>query len=1496
MDNTSDNVVESTTTNEGSDTVQSSITYTLGTYVENLTLTGTSAINGTGNTLNNVLTGNSADNILDGGVGADTMIGGLGNDTYYVENTGDVVTENVSEGTDTVQSSVTYTLSSNVEYLTLTGTAAIAGIGNELDNYLTGNSAANTLTGNAGNDTLNGSTGADTMIGGAGDDIYYVDNTGDVVTENVSEGTDTVQSSITYTLGTNIENLTLTGTSTINGTGNTLANILTGNTAANILTGGAGNDTYVVDNTGDVVTENASEGTDTVQSSITYTLGTNVENLTLTGTSAINGTGNTLANVLTGNSADNILDGGIDADTMIGGTGNDTYVVDNAGDVVTENTNEGTDTVNSSITYTLVANVENLTLTGTVAINSTGNTLANVLTGNSADNILDGSIDADTMIGGAGNDTYIVDNTGDVIIENASEGTDTIQSSVTYTLGANIENLTLTGSTAINGTGNTLDNVLIGNSAVNTLTGNAGNDTLDGGNDADTMIGGTGNDTYYVDNTGDVVTENASEGTDTVQSSVTYTLGANIENLTLTGTTAINGTGNTLDNVLTGNSIVNILTGGAGNDTYIVDNTGDVVTENFNEGTDVVQSSVTYTLSSNVENLTLTGTAAINGTGNTLNNVIIGNSVANMLDGGTGDDTLDGGTGNDTLDGGLGNDTYLFSVGSGQDIISQFDPSAGRVDTVQFEDVPSTGLNAVSRSGYDLIIQYGISDSVTITNQFYSSVYGVDQFTFSDNVTLTAAQLFAAYPVTMNLTDGDDNIAFIGDTSYIIYAGAGNDIVDGSHGSGNSGNNRIYGEAGNDTLIGGIGNDSLYGGADNDSLVGGAGSDVLYGGDGNDTLYGGDGTNSLNDNDNILYGGAGNDILIGRRGNDTLDGGTGNDTLDGGVDNNTYVFRVGDGQDLIDLFNYGSGKIDTVQFMDVASTGLTAVKRSGYDLILEYGVSDSVTIHDQFYSSVYGIDQFKFSGGITLTTAQLLASYPVTLMGTDGDDNIVGFSTNDIIYGLGGNDTIDGGAGADTIIGGLGNDTYIVDNTGDVITENANEGTDTVQSSITYSLGDNIENLTLTGTSAINGTGNTLNNVLTGNSSDNILDGGTGADTMIGGLGNDTYIVDNTGDVITENANEGTDTVQSSFTYTLSANLENLTLTGASTINGTGNTLNNILTGNSANNILDGGAGADTMIGGAGNDTYIVDNTGDVITENANEGTDTVQSSISYTLGANVENLTLTCSTTINGTGNTLDNYIIGNSANNTLTGNAGNDTLDGGIGVDTMTGGAGNDTYIVDNTVDVITENANEGTDTVQSSVTYTLSANVENLTLTGSTAINGIGNTLDNYIIGNSANNTLTGNAGNDTLDGGIGVDTMIGGAGNDTYVVDNTGDVVTENANEGTDTVQSSVTLGANVDNLTLTGTSAINGTGNTLANVITGNSAANTLSGGTGADTMIGGAGNDTYVVDNAGDVITENANEGTDTVQSSVTYTLGANIENLTLTGSTAINGTGNNKF
>ncbi len=519
------------------------------------------------------VTGTANDDLIllpnSGAMTGGTVDGGTGVDELRFTNAGTAQTLTLGSSLTNVEQAVIGTGSGPVADTTGTTANSVNASGVGYGLLMTGNAGANTLTGTAFGDQIDGGVGADRMVGGAGSDTYFVDNTGDIVTESSSTGgTDTVYASVDFTLGSNVENLVLTGIGNINGTGNSLANTLTGNTGNNTLSGGTGSDTmvgglgddtYVVNVATDVVTELSNQGSDTVNASATYTLPDNIENLVLTGTGNISGTGNVLNNTLTGNSGNNTLSGGLGDDTLIGGAGNDTYVVDSTADVVTEAANAGTDTVQASVGYTLSANVERLTLTGTGNIDGTGNDLANTLTGNAGNNVLDGGTGVDAMTGGAGNDTYIVDNTGDTVTESSGGGTDTVRASVTYTLGSNVENLVLTGTANINGTGNTLANI---------ITGNSGNNALSGGTGADTMLGGAGDDSYTVDNTGDVVTENAGEGTDTINSSVTYTLAANVENLLLTGTGNLNATGNSGNNTLTGNSGNNILDGGgAGVDT-----------------------------------------------------------------------------------------------------------------------------------------------------------------------------------------------------------------------------------------------------------------------------------------------------------------------------------------------------------------------------------------------------------------------------------------------------------------------------------------------------------------------------------------------------------------------------------------------------------------------------------------------------------------------------------------------------------------------------------------------------------------------------------------------------------------------------------------------------------------------------------------------------------------------------------------------------------------
>ncbi len=275
----------------------------------------------------------------------------------------------------------------------------------------------------------------------------------------------------------------------------------------------------------------------------------------------------------------------------------------------------------------------------------------------------------------------------------------------------------------------------------------------------------------------------------------------------------------------------------------------------------------------------------------------------------------------------------------------------------------------------------------------------------------------------------------------------------------------------------------------------------------------------------------------------------------------------------------------------------TDANRPSVEALWDAGGNDTFNAGNQTASVFINLNPGEFSsiGTGDRDKAYIAIAYNV---GVDDNyiENAIGGSANDELIGNNADNQLFGGEGEDTMLGGLGNDAYIIDNASDVVIENANEGTDdTVLSSVTYTLGENIEWLILTGIDAVDGTGNALNNVLNGNNAANTLDGGTGADTLIGGAGDDTYQIDNTGDVVSENANEGTDTVRSSISYALGANVEKLILTGTGAVDATGNELNNILTGNNAANILVGGAGKDTLISGVGEDTLIGDEGNDIL-------------------------------------------------------------------------------------------------------------------------------------------------------------------------------------------------------------------------------------------------------------------------------------------------------------
>ena len=674
--------------------------------------------------------------------------------------------------------------------------------------------------------------------------------------------------------------------------------------------------------------------------------------------------------------------------------------------------------------------------------------------------------------------------------------------------------------------------------------------------------------------------------------------------------------------------------------------------------------------------------------------------------------TINGTNGNDSLPGTADDDVINPLLG-----IDTVD-GAGGVDTlnVDYSGLPATLLQSsyilVNGSAYSGSL--ASSDNGSIAGTIFSNIEKIN-YTGDD-----AAASFLSVVVSPVVIDGQLNldggggqdgldVDFTAFDTATSFTATGPGAIDSNRGTfsnfesyyvrlGNGANSAATAD-GDDHIFAGTGDDTLSGGAGNDTIGGGTGVDVLDGGAGDDavivdfsdvndtsfvvsgsgvirnhgsflnfehyylTLGGGANTVALGTGDGAVKGGAGTDTISGGDRADLLEAGGGADSVNGG--NGNDIVSGGAGDDIID----GGGGTDVATYGDAA-------------------VGVRVTL------ATPGTQQDTQGAGLdTLVNIE-------NLSGSSFGDSFTGNGAFNRLDGKGGNDTLNGGGGADTLIGGDGNDLFVVDNSGDVISEFFNGGAggiDTVQSTISYTLGGSLENLTLKGTGAINGTGNSAANMLTGNDAANTLDGKGGNDTMSGGVGNDLYVVGSAGDVVVEIANHGNDTVQSSVSYTLSANVEKLFLTGTGTITGTGNGLANYIAGNSGanalsggdgvdfldskdgNDSLNGGSGADSLQGGNGDDLYVVDNSGDIVTEyivNGAGGTDTVQSSVSYTLSANVEKLVLTGSAAIDGTGNSLANTITGNAGANSLSGLGGSDTLDGGAGVDSLTGGTSSDVF----------------------------------------------------------------------------------------------------------------------------------------------------------------------------------------------------------------------------
>ena len=1022
-------------------------------------------------------------------------------------------------------------------------------------------------------------------------------------------------------------------------------------------------------------------------------------------------------------------------------------------------------------------------------------------------------------------------------------------------------------------------------------SGGAGNDTLFA-YQADTLDGGTGNDLLQVWND-QVYSLQGGAGTDTLSIAASYWYSGSFS-LAANGIEVIQGNGGTIY-------------GGAGNDA--IDLTGITLVQVANidgqAGNDTIKGfNVAASVGGGVGEDSIVG-----GIGN---DTLRGDSGNDTLIGGNGNDLLDiqsSSTGNDSLSGGAGNDT-LFAYqgdtidgGAGDDLIQVW---SDQVYTLQ----GGADIDTVSiASSYWYLGNFSLAaNGIEVINGNGQGIYGT-----AGNETINVAGIALNQVAFIDGQGGNDTLSGF-TAAAAVYGGVGEDSVTGS-----SGNDTLRGDSGNDTLIGGNGNDLLdiqSSSTGNDSLSGGAGNDTLFayqgdtidGGAGNDliqvwsdqvyTLQGGTGIDTvsiassywnlgnfslaangievIDGNGEEIYGTASNDaidftgvavnsvtFIDGQGGNDTLTGSAGNDSLYGSSGNDVLIGGAGDD------YLHGGAELDSFDGGDGNDTLDFSFSGTGGSVSLPAGVTGIGGINETFLS----IENLIGSSGSD------------TIIGSAGANRLDGYYGNDSISAGDGDDTVSGGFGLDTMNGGVGNDTV------DFSFLAAANGVDlNLVTQVATTVGVGAESI-LAFENAIGGGGN---DTVTGTVAANRLDGSAGNDSILAGDGNDTLTGGLGNDTL--NGQGGTDTVD--YTYALGGliDLAAGTANFGATDQDTLVSIEQVLGSNGRDTIL-GAAGADSIDGGRSNDSVL-----------GGGGNDTLWGGVGNdTLGGDAGN-----------------DSLLGGNGNDSLLGGIGNDILNGQAGVDTLAGGAGDDLFIYDGTADTLVEAVGEGTDRVNSSVSFTLALgnNIEDVTLTG-TAADATGNELNNRLTGNASANRLAGRAGNDTLLGGVGADTLLGGAGNDSLnggteidtasyadaaaaVTVSLGLTVAQNTlGAGTDILTAMENLAGSAFNDTLTGSVAANilsgGGGNDSLNggdgndTLFGEAGNDTLNGQVGTDSLVGGLGNDVYLFDGTADVFVEAAGEGTDRVDSALSFTLAAgnNIENVTLTGVAAVNATGN---
>ena len=711
--------------------------------IENLTLLGT-VVYGHGNALKNIIRGNDQGNILNGGAGADTVYGGGGVDHIYggTGNDNDVLYGEADDDD----------LSGEGGNDTLYG-------GTENDN-LYGGDGNDSLIGGSGADLLVGGAGNDILVGGDGGDTYEITATdgSDVINETGTGGRDLVRAGLSHSIASRstLEDITLTGASSINATGNAQGNILLGNSGNNRLDGGAGDDTlsggagndilvggdggdvYILTagDGADVLDETGTTGRDRIEAAFSASIATRAqfEDVTLTGVALINATGNDKANVLRGNTmgntldggkgndtlygdggndtlyggdGDDFLDGGLANDTLDGGEGSDTYVVGDAmidgAESIQDSGTTGRDTILSSIDFSLnapsLSSIENLILLqGSSALKATGNAGNNEITGNALNNALDGMGGADTLKGGLGDDHYVVDGDDiDTVVELQGEGTDTVETADDdFVLGAHIEDLVLKAQDVHIAYGNALNNLITDSAGMGFLSGEGGDDTIFAGAGGGSVFGGDGSDSLV-----------GGEGSDT------------LEGDTMVAGVAAQPGNDTLD----GGAGDDIMIGGRGDDVYWIDSELDQAIESLDEGTDTVittLSSHALTDDGHIENLVLMGESGAIGYGNMGNNRITGSASGDMMDGGAGADTLEGCS---------GEDFYVFGGDFGADTVIESDVSQD-IDIVGLSDVTPDQLWFSHVDGTDdlLLSVIGTGNQVTLSDWYAGSSHTLEYF------------------------------------------------------------------------------------------------------------------------------------------------------------------------------------------------------------------------------------------------------------------------------------------------------------------------------------------------------------------------------------------------------------------------------------------------------------------------------------------------------------------------------------------------------------------------------------------------------------------------------------------------------------------------------------------------------------------------------------------------------------------------------------------------